>query len=317
MKHIPKETVTKLKNILNASLSAGYFPDHWKDAVIRLIPKPGKNPHHPSNYRPISLLEVPGKIFERIINHRLRQHLQLNNLYNPNQFGFRTRRGTTHAIAIATEAIAQSKADNGQCNVVLRDVAKAFDKVWHIGMKYKILHLNLPVIAEKLLCDFLKDRTAKIKINSHLGESFGLYCGVPQGSVISPTLFTIYTHDIPSPNTGTHIGYADDVTQIVNYEGKSRILLNHSTEREIERINAFERNWKIKTSVNKFAIIRLGARRDDSLMIDNDIYYTQNTGKMLGLTITSRGYGSHIQQKVNQAKAVLAKLYKFKNMPLI
>ena len=316
LKHIPKEAIKRLKNIFNASLSAGYFPDKWKEAVLRLIPKPNKNPHHPSNYRPISLLEVPGKIFDRIINKRLRYHLQINDLYNPNQFGFRTQRGTTHALAIASEAIAQSKADKGQCNVVLRDIEKAFDKVWHLGLKYKILHLNLPDIFEKLLCDFLDDRTAKIKINSHIGESFGLHCGVPQGSVISPTLFTIYTHDIPSPNRGTQISYADDVTQIVNYEGQSKIMLNSITKREIERINSYERNWKIKTSINKFTIIRLGAMTNDPLLIDEDVYYTQNKGKMLGLTITTRGYNTHVNHRTQHAKRTLSKLYRFKNMPV-
>lgn len=118
---------------------------------MRLIPKSGKNPHLPINYRPISLLEVPGKIFERIINCRLRCHLEDNQLHNPNQFGFREGYGTTHALALASESMAQSKADNGQCHVVLRDVTKAFDKVWHLGIKYKILNINLPTIAEKLV----------------------------------------------------------------------------------------------------------------------------------------------------------------------
>lgn len=90
LKHIPKEAIIKLKNAFNAFLSAGYFPDKWKEAILRLIPKPGKNPHHPLNYRPISLLEVPGKVFERLINHRLTRHLRNNNLYNLKQLGFRT-----------------------------------------------------------------------------------------------------------------------------------------------------------------------------------------------------------------------------------
>ena len=316
LKHIPKEAITRLKNIFNASLSAGYFPDKWKDAVLRLIPKPNKSPHHPSNYRPISLLEVPGKIFERIINKRLRYHLTTNNLYNNNQFGFRTRRGTTHALAIASEAIAQSKGDKGQCHVVLRDIEKAFDKVWHQGLKFKILHLNLPEIYEKLLCDFLDDRKAKIKVNNHTGEHFELHCGVPQGSVISPTLFTIYTHDIPSPNRGTQINYADDVTQIVNYEGPSKGMLNNITQREIEKVNQFERNWKIKTNINKFTIIRLGAKTNDPLIIDEDVYHTQNTGKMLGLTITTTGYNTHIKNRTQQANRTLYKLYRFRDMPI-
>ena len=315
LNHIPIQAVNYLRNIFNACLSAGYFPDKWKEAVVRLIPKHGKNPHHPANYRPISLLEVPGKIFERVINKRLRRHLEINNLYNSNQFGFRTGRGTTHALALATEAMSQSKADSGQCHLVLRDITKAFDKVWHIGLKYKILQLGLPNIFEKLLCDFLDDRKARIKVSNYLGDNFNLNCGVPQGSVISPTLFVIYTHDLPPPTRGTQITYADDVTQIVNYEGKSRRMLINSTQREIEKVNKFERNWKIKTNINKFTIIRLGGIQEDSLIIDDDIYNSQASGKILGLHVTTKGYYNHVTSKVQQAKAALSKLYRFTNMP--
>ena len=163
--HLPDNAITRLTNIYNNTLSAGYFPDRWKQAILRLIPKVGKSPHAPQNYRPISLLEVPGKILERIINSRLKNYLE-NNMYNPNQFGFRNHRGTTHALAIVTEKIAQLKGDRGQCQVMLRDVTKAFDQVWHCGLIYKIQQLQLPTLIEKFLSDFffLSDRTASVKI---------------------------------------------------------------------------------------------------------------------------------------------------------
>ena len=225
LKHLPEAALSILQQIFNSALSAGYFPDTWKIATIRLITKAGKNSRRVENYRPISLLEVPGKIFERILNKRLRQHLEFNNLHNPHQHGFRQERGTTTALALITEQIAQYKADNGLCNIVLRDISKAFDKVWHQGLKYKLLHLRLPEILERLLCDFLDDRVARIKIGSILGDSFDLKCGVPQGSVLAPTLFTIYTRDTPTSLTGYNISYADDITQIVPYPGKSKEML--------------------------------------------------------------------------------------------
>lgn len=141
----------RLTNICNNTLSAGCFPDLWKHAIIKLIPKDGRSPHVPQHYRPVSLLEVPGKILERVINTRLKTYLETNNIYNPNQFGFRNHRGTTHALAVVTEKIAQLKADGGQCQVILRDVTKAFDQVWHRGLMYKILQLNLPITLEKFL----------------------------------------------------------------------------------------------------------------------------------------------------------------------
>ena len=149
MTKLPHTAIVTLSHIFNATLSAGYFPDVWKESTIRLIPKTGKDPHSATNYRPISLLEVPGKILERIINYRLKTHLENTDAHYFNQFGFRPQRGTHQALAIITEQIAQYKNDNGQCRVILRDTSKAFDKVWHIGLKYKILHLNLSTTIEK------------------------------------------------------------------------------------------------------------------------------------------------------------------------
>ena len=227
LSQLPDTAIGRLTDIYNSAISTGYFPDRWKNAIIRLIPKPDKSPQHPQNYRPISLLEVPGKILERIINTKLKDHLENNNMYNSNQFGFRNNRGTTHALALITEQIAQNKSDKGQCQVILRDISKAFDQVWHLGLKFKLLQLHLPLTIEKFLCDFLSDRTASIKINSHIGPKFTLNCGVPQGSVLSPTLFTVYTNDIQYPNQNFNISFADDITQIIGYPGRSKKYAKH------------------------------------------------------------------------------------------
>ena len=124
--------------------------------------------------------------------------------------------------------------NSGQCHIVLRDVSKAFDKVWHPGLKYKLLNLNLPPLAETLLCNLLDERKAKIKIKTTYSDIININCGVPQGSGSSPTLYTIYTHDIPPSITGTNIIYADDITQIINYEGKSKEIMIRKTKREAE-----------------------------------------------------------------------------------
>ena len=102
-------------------------------------------------------------------------------------------------------------------DLVMRDFDKAFDKVWTLGLQYKILNLNLPKTIEKLTCDYLTDRWAKIYIEDFAGPLFELKAGVPQGGCLSPTLFSIYTADIPEPETRNSIDiyYADDVTQLI------------------------------------------------------------------------------------------------------
>ncbi|ROT64687.1 RNA-directed DNA polymerase from mobile element jockey [Penaeus vannamei] len=215
--------IRKLRHIFNACLATGYFPDKFKHATITLIAKSGKSAHEVGNYRPISLLEVPGKLLERLITRRLITHLENNNKHNSRQYGFRPHRGTESAIALAYEEIALGLANKHQINIILRDVSKAFDKVWHDGLKYKIIQLQLPTHLTRLLCSFLDHRTATIRLGSHLGTPLHLRSGVPQGSVLSPTLYILYTANLPQPTPhSNYFSYADDVTQIISHP------LNHN-----------------------------------------------------------------------------------------
>ncbi len=161
-------------NIYNACLSAGYFPTIFKKAIIKFIPKENKNHKNALNYRPISLLEVPGKIFEKLLLSRLDAYISDNNIIKDRQHGFRKLKGITAAIATAYEKVSQNLAEGNQVFVVLRDVAKAFDKVWHAGLIYKLMHLGLPPRLEKILINFLHHRTAKISIGSELSNEIKL-----------------------------------------------------------------------------------------------------------------------------------------------
>lgn len=314
LQHLPESALKRLKDIFNASLSAGYFPDSFKKAEMRMIVKPGKDPTRPGNYRPISLLEVPGKVFEKVMVTRLRDHLDNENLYNQGQYGFRRWRGTTHAIAMATETIAIHQASRHRCNLVLRDVSKAFDKVWHTGLKFKLLQLRLSGPVERLLCDFLDDRSARILIGKHAGEWFPLETGVPQGSVLSPTLYTIYTNDCPNSISGINVQYADDISQVVYHPGRSRNMANARTEREIQRINTYEEEWRIQTNQAKFTVIPLATRNPSLLTVNGDVVDQQQHGKILGLQVGRHGYSTHIKQRVCRAKSVLTTLYRFKDL---
>ena len=263
------KTLEQLKDIFNACFSIGYFPNCFKEAIIKFIPKKDKTLTDPINYRPISLLEVPGKIFERLIQSRLNTFLAENNIIKERQHGFRTYKGTHTAITTTYETIANALAEKKQVYLVLRDVAKAFDKVWHNGLKYKLLRLGLPDVLEKILCNFLDKRKAKINFGNNYSKDINLLSGVPQGSVLSPTLYTLFTNDLPPLEYGClDTMYADDVTQVITSPSKSKLMMKIEVEREIERISKFERKWKIKTSEEKFKIIPIAQLKTKKITVN-------------------------------------------------
>ena len=158
-----------LIQIYNLSLSIGYFPTELKSATMILIPKSPLNLHDIKNYRPISLLDVHAKILDKIINKRFTTRLNELNLMNPRQHGFRKDYGTHTAIATINETISRDVRNGHKVDLVLRDVTKAFDKVWHSGLKFKLTQIDLHDCMKRTICNFLMNRTAMIRIDHTTG----------------------------------------------------------------------------------------------------------------------------------------------------
>ena len=255
---LPNSAIDRLKDIVNLSISMGYFSIVLKNGIIILIPKPGKDPKNLINYRPITLLEVPGKIIEKIINKRLHKFCERNDIFHKEQYGFPAGKGTDIAITKVNELIGINQKYKDHMNIVCRDVQKAFDKVWTQGLKYKIITIpELPLIIQKILCSYVTKRTAQIRIENFIGDKITLESSVPQGGISSPTLYILYTRDIPPPagENNNDVIFADDVTQIIQNLRNDRRALAEATALEIDRINNYENKWKIQTSINKFTLL--------------------------------------------------------------
>lgn len=314
IKHLPNNMKLFLLYIFNNAISAGYFPDSLKQAIMIFIPKSNTSQHDIRNYRPISLLDVQGKLLDKILNARLYNHIQQNNILNIRQHGFRKNRGTHTALAVLQEKLSTDLRNKHTIDIVLRDVSKAFDKVWHTGLKFKIMQLNIHNSFKRTLCDYLTDRTAKIRIANHIGPSFPLESGVPQGACLSPTLYSFYTHDMPPPLPDTdYICFADDITQIISVPYNYKVAAQN-TSCAIEQINKYENKWKIQTNQSKFKIIAISRQNTDDIFIDdNHLQYT-NSGKILGLHINTNGIKNQISNRLAIGNSHLNKLQRFRNL---
>ena len=162
----------------------------------------------------------------------------------------------------------------------------------------------------------MNNRTAYVSYKGINNNIFKLKAGVPQGALLSPTLYNIYLSDAPEPpRYAKDIVYADDVTQII----KSRRSLNHHNRKirtEIVRMNTFEKTWKIQTNENKFKLLHFDKRRHPELKIGNKTINTSTEGTILGLRVTKIGYRKHITQIIIKGKEEMKKLYRFKNLSL-
>jgi len=196
LRELPDICFYILLNIYNLIWENGICPSTWKQAIIIPIPKPGKDHTNRNNYRPIALTSCVCKTLERMINTRLVWYLEKNNLLTVYQSGFRKHRNTVdHLIRLETK-IRQSFIKHEHNVSIFFDLEKAYDTTWKFGIMRDLRDLglmgNLPIFIK----NFLEDRSFQVRLGASLSGSYPQDNGVPQGSILSPTLFSIKINSI-------------------------------------------------------------------------------------------------------------------------
>ena len=225
----------QLSLTINESFRDGIFPDKLKITMVILIHKKGDVATN-ANYRPISLLSVFSKIFEKLMHQRLYSFLELHEILFEMQFGFRS--GTDHALISLTERIKCTLDSNRIGCGIFIDLQKAFDTVNHQILLQKLNQYGVRGIALKWFESYLTDRQQFVSGNGYSSNPGKITCGVPQGSVLGPLPFLIYINDMPNVSKIlSFFLFADDTN--IYYESDNINKLNYKLNRELLEVKSW------------------------------------------------------------------------------
>ena len=299
-------------DLFNQCLKTGIIPDAWKVAEVVAIPKPGKDTTLPENHRPISLTPHSGKIFERIINDRLVQYLESNNIIPQQQAGFRRFRSTTDNLVFLAEKMKNTlRSPKGYMFSAFFDVQKAFDRVWHGKLLDQLKKIGLNGNLYHVIKNFLANRYMCVKVGNQRSALHRIDMGTPQGAVLSPTLFCILLHDITDVDIkDCELNlYADDIclTNDKGHRGGSEAVrkkYKNNFQTAINNINAYMNNLGLYFSGQKTQYLITSRRKgktggwdinNDTINVDGSIVTVSKMVKYLGITFTKMlRWGPHI-----------------------
>lgn len=251
LQHLGSAAIQKLLDIYNMSWTTGQVPQCWREATMIPVLKKGKNKSKALSYRPISLTSCVCKTLERIVNQRMQLFLETECIIVPEQAGFRQYKSTEDQTTHLTQVIEDAFQAKKVTLAVFIDLQKAFDKVWKDGLLVKLLRCGIGGNMYQWIKSYLHNRRARVMVDGRCGRKVLLRQGVPQGGVLSPTLFILFINDIVSElPKGVHAAlYADDLALWCTEEYAT--TANHRMQIALEKVSAWADRWCVSINRDK------------------------------------------------------------------
>ena len=310
-----------LFKIFTNCVSKKCFPDLWKKGNIIPIHKKDEK-YLVKNYRPISLLPITGKLFEKVIFNNLYSHFFDNKIISDKQSGFRKGDSTVkqliaicHNIYSAYDAFPPMEARG-----VFLDISKAFDKVWHQGLVFKLRNNGVNGNFLHLILDFLTNRVQRVNLEGVESTWHNVEAGVPQGSILGPLLFLVYINDLLEGIQSNAFIFADDTSLF--HIGLNPVESSTVLNLDLANITTWANQWKMifNPDISKQAVeVVFSKKQPPSVYTDltfNGIPVKKvSETKHLGVILDSKlSFKSHISAKISIARkgvGIIKKIYPF------
>jgi len=310
LKECAEELSHPITILYENSLKQGKIPNQWKLADIVPIFKKG-NKEDPLNYRPVSLTSILCKILEKIVRERWVKHLESNKLITDKQFGFRSKRSCVANLLSFYDRVTEVLQEReGWVDCVYLDLKKAFDKVPHERLKWKLgVRGGVGGKLLKWMEDFLEGRKMRTVVRGEKSEWREVTSGVPQGSVLAPVMFIVYINDLTEGITSYMNMFADDAKiQRKMIDERSAAAL----QEDLNKVHQWSQKWQMEFNTNKCSVIHMGnsqKRNRTTYKLGEEELQKVDKEKDLGIIITKNlDPGEHIANIVRKAYAFWANI---------
>lgn len=296
-----------LSVLFNSSLQKGIYPDSWKKANVTAIPKKDDKTL-PSNYRPISLLSQLGKSMERCVHKYTYNYINQHNLFTPLQSGFLPGDSTTYQLIHTYHTFCEAVDKGKEVRAVFCDISKAFDRVWHKGLLYKLACFGISGTVLKWFRSYLAGRQQRVVINGQSSDWAPVNAGVPQGSILGPLLFLVFINDIVLDLNSSIRLFADDTSLYIVVDTPQSAALSLNSDLSI--ISEWATKWLVQFNASKTKTMivsrKLHPPIHPPLFFKNAPLEETISHKHLGLILSNNcSWKEHIVYTIERAKVRL------------
>ena len=249
-----EQLVRPLTMILNKSLKEGVVPNSWKEAEVVPIFKKGKR-DDPCNYRPVSLTSICGKIMEKIVRKEIVDHLERNEIISDVQHGFVQGKSCQTQLLTVTEEWTRWMEERKPFDCLYFDYKKAFDSVPHMRLTRKIENCGIIGQVQRWIKSFLQGRRQRVRVGEAVSGWKKVTSGIPQGSVLGPTLFVLFVNDLPQVVESPVALFADDTKvfrEIQSDEDRQKL------QQDIDELLIWSKKWQLPFNESKCKVMHYG-----------------------------------------------------------